>query len=185
MGRSQQWKSQFFAQANGKSSETFPDEALARLPLKGGHASSATTLFLGDDSAVSTVRRFVLEVLGYFVLTGRIQPLMIDIRINNGSSSGSNGSGSNGSSSGKRAATPRPTRQEWFFDCLKGTLLSYLRPGGNSRVTLQQVDGLKRRIQISCGVSEEEIKEAIASWMDAMPYSDSKRVKEIRGKYGP
>jgi len=180
MGRSQQWNSQFFAQANGKSSETFPDEALARLPLKGGHASSATTLFLGDDNAVSTVRRFVLEVLGYFVLTGRFQPLMIDIRISNGSSSGSNGC-----SSGKRAANPRPTRQGWFFDCLKGTLLSYLRPGGNSRVTLQQVDGLKRRIQISCGVSEEEIKEVIASWMDAMPYSDSKRVKEIRGKYWP
>src|SRR5262249_13704529 len=92
---------------------------------------------------------------------------------------------SNGSCSGKRAANPRPTRQEWFFACLKGTLKSYLRPGGISRVSLEQVDGLKRRIQISCGVSEEEIKEVVASWIDAMPYSDSKRVKEIRRKYWP
>ena len=125
MGRSQQWSPQGFRQANGKSSEAFPDKALA------------------------------------------------DIH------------GSNGSSSGKRAANPRPTRQEWFFACLKGTLSSYLRPGGNSRVTLQQVDGLKRRIQISCGVSEEEIKKVIASWINARPYSDSDRVKEIRRKYWP
>jgi len=68
---------------------------------------------------------------------------------------------------------------------LKGTLQSYLRPGGNSRVTLQQVDGLKRRIQISCGVSDKEIKEVIASCIDAMPDCDFKRVKEIRRKYWP
>ena len=92
---------------------------------------------------------------------------------------------SNGSSSGKRAGNTRPSRQEWFFACLKGTLQSYLRPGGNSRVTLQQVDGLKRRIQISCGVSDKEIKEVIASCIDAMPDSDFKRVKEIRRKYWP
>src|SRR5215472_4555550 len=173
MGRSQEWSSQAFVRANAKSSETFPDKALAKLPLKDRDASSPTTLFLGDDSGASTVRRFVFEDLGYFVLTGRFQPLMIDIRR------------SNGSSSGKRAGNTRPTRQEWFFACLKGTLLSYLRPGGNSRVTLQQVDGLKRRIQISCGVSDEEIKEVIASCIDAMPHSDSNRVKEIRRKYWP
>jgi hypothetical protein len=124
MGRSQEWSAQGFRQANGKSSETFPDEAFAGVPS------------------------------------------------------------SNGSSSGKRA-NPRPNRQEWFFACLKGTLKSYLRPGGNSRVTLQQVDGLKRRIQISCGVSDEEIKKVIASCIDAMAYSDFKRVKEIRRKYWP
>src|SRR5262249_25073084 len=125
MGRSQEWSPQGFRQANGKSRETFPDEALA------------------------------------------------DIRR------------SNGSSFGKRAANTRPSRQEWFFACLKGTLLSYLRPGGNSRVTLQQVDGLKRRIQISCGVSEEEIKEAIASWIDSWPNCDSARAGQIRRKYWP
>src|SRR5215813_1930608 len=125
MGRSQEWSPQGFRQANGNSSETFPDEALA------------------------------------------------DIRR------------SNGSSPGKRAANTRPSRQEWFFACLKGTLLSYLRPGGNSRVTLQQVDGLKRRIQISCGVSEEEIKEAIASWIDSWPNCDSARAGQIRRKYWP
>jgi hypothetical protein len=92
---------------------------------------------------------------------------------------------SNGSSSGTRAGKTLPTRQEWFFACLRGTLLSYLRPGGNSRVTLQQVDGLKRRIQISCGVSDEEIKKVIASCIDARPNSDYKRVKEIRRKYWP
>ena len=80
---------------------------------------------------------------------------------------------------------PRPTRQEWLFACLKGTLASYLRPARFSRVTLQQLDGLKRRVQISCGVREEEIKEVIASWIDAMPYSDSERLKEIRRKYWP
>jgi len=89
---------------------------------------------------------------------------------------------SNGSSSGKRAANPR---QEWFFACLKGTLKSYLRPGGISRVTLEQVDGMKRRIQISCGVSEEKIKEAIASWIDSWPNSDSERAGQIRRKYWP
>lgn len=78
-----------------------------------------------------------------------------------------------------------PTRQEWFFACLKGTLASYLRPARFSRVTLQQVDGLKRRIQISCGVGEEEIKEVIASWIDAMPYSDPVKLREIRRKYWP
>src|SRR5215472_4794241 len=89
----------------------------------------------------------------------------------------------NGSSSGKRAAHPPPTRQEWFLACLKGTLKSYLRPGGISRVTLEQVDGMKRRIQISCGVSEEKIKEAIASWIDSWPNSDSERAGQIRRKY--
>ena len=122
MGRCQAWSPQVFAQANGKSSETFPDEAPA------------------------------------------------DIRR------------SNGSCSGKRAANPR---QEWFFACLKGTLKSYLRPGGISRVTLEQVDGMKRRIQNSCGVSDEEIKEAIASWIDSWPNSDPERAGQIRRKYWP
>ena len=78
---------------------------------------------------------------------------------------------------------PPVTREQWFFACLKGTLISYLRPGRISRVTLQQFDGLKRRMQISCGVSEEKIKEAIASWIDALPNCDSERVEEIRRKY--
>src|SRR5262249_43013858 len=125
MGRCQAWSPQVFAQANGKSSETLLDEALA------------------------------------------------DIRK------------SNGSSSAKRAANPRPTRQEWYFACLKGTLKSYLRPGGISRVTLEQVDGMKRRIQISCGVSDEKIKESIASWIDSWPNSDSERAGQIRRKYWP
>jgi len=80
---------------------------------------------------------------------------------------------------------PHATRREWFFACLKGTLASYLRPARFSRVTLQQLDGLKRRIQISCGVSEQEIKEAIVSWIDAMPYSDPERLKELKRKYWP
>jgi len=78
---------------------------------------------------------------------------------------------------------PPVTREQWFFACLKGTLISYLRPGRISRVTLQQFDGLKRRMQSSCGVSEEKIKEAIASWIDALPNCDSERVEEIRRKY--
>lgn len=78
---------------------------------------------------------------------------------------------------------PRLNREQWFFACLKGTLISYLRPGRISRVTLQQFDGLKRRIQISCGASEEKIKAAIASWIDALPNCDSERVEEIRRKY--
>lgn len=78
---------------------------------------------------------------------------------------------------------PYVTREQWFFACLRGTLVSYVRPGGISRVTLQQLDGLKRRIQLSCGVSEEKIKAAIASWIDALPNCDSERVEEIRRKY--
>ena len=78
---------------------------------------------------------------------------------------------------------PRLNREQWFFACLKGTLISYLRPGRISRVTLQQFDGLKRRMQISCGVSEEKIKAAIAAWIDALPNCDSERVEEIRRKY--
>jgi len=38
-------------------------------------------------------------------------------------------------------------------------------------------------MQISCGVSEEKIKAAIASWIDALPNCDSERVEEIRRKY--
>jgi len=78
---------------------------------------------------------------------------------------------------------PYVTREQWFFACLKGTLISYLRPGRISRVTLEQLDGLKRRMQISCGVSEEKIKAAIASWIDALPNCDPERVEEIRRKY--
>jgi hypothetical protein len=78
----------------------------------------------------------------------------------------------------------RATREEWYLACLKGTLASYLRPGG-SRVTLEQVDGLKRRIQISCGVGEEKIKEAIASWIDSWPNCDFERAGQIRRKYWP
>ena len=77
------------------------------------------------------------------------------------------------------------TREQWFFACLKGTLVSYLRPSRNSRVTLKQLDGLKRRIQISCGISEEKIKAAIESWIDALPNCDSERAEEIRRKYWP
>jgi len=79
----------------------------------------------------------------------------------------------------------RATREEWYLACLKGTLASYLRPGGISRVTLEQVDGLKRRIQISCGIGEETIKEAIASWIDSWPNCDYERAKQIRRKYWP
>ena len=77
----------------------------------------------------------------------------------------------------------RAAREEWFLACLRGTVKSYLRPGGISRVTLEQVDGLKRRIQISCGVGEETIKEAIGSWIDSWPNCDSERAGQIRRKY--
>ena len=79
----------------------------------------------------------------------------------------------------------RATREEWFFACLKGTLVSYLRPGRISRVTLRQLDGLMRRMQISCGVSEEKIKKAIASWIDVLPNCDRERAEEIMRKYRP
>ena len=83
----------------------------------------------------------------------------------------------------RRSTIDRVTREEWFFACLKGTLISYLRPSRNSRVTLQQLEGLMRRIQISRGVSEEKIKKAIASWIDVLPNCDRERAEEIRRKY--
>jgi len=75
------------------------------------------------------------------------------------------------------------TLEEWSFACLKGTLASYLRPGSIRKVSLQQFDGLKRRVQTSCGVSEDKIKEAIATWIEASPNCDSARAEAIRRKY--
>jgi hypothetical protein len=75
------------------------------------------------------------------------------------------------------------TLEEWPFARLKGTLASYLRPGSVRQVTLQQFDGLKRRVQTSYGLSEEKIKEAIAACIEACPNSDSERAAEIRRKY--
>ena len=73
--------------------------------------------------------------------------------------------------------------EEWSLACLKGTLASYLRPGSIRKVTLQQFDGLKRRVQTSYGVSEDKIKEAIAAWMNTFPNRDPERAEEIRRKY--
>ena len=73
--------------------------------------------------------------------------------------------------------------EEWSLACLKGTLDSYLRPGSVRKVSLQQFDGLKRRVQTSYGVGEEKIKEAIAAAIDASPNRDSKRAEEIRRRY--
>ncbi len=73
--------------------------------------------------------------------------------------------------------------EEWSLACLKGTLASYLRPGSIRKVTLPQFDSLKRRLQTSYGVSEEKIKEAIASCVDALPNCDSARAEGIRQKY--
>ncbi len=75
------------------------------------------------------------------------------------------------------------TRAEWSFGCLKSALTSYLRPGSIRKVSLQQFDGLKRRVQTSYGVGEEKIKEAIASCIDASPNRDPERAEEIRRKY--
>jgi hypothetical protein len=75
------------------------------------------------------------------------------------------------------------TREEWSFACLRGTLASYLHPGSIRKVTLQQFDGLKCRLQNSYGVSEEKVKEAIASCIDALPNCDSERAEEIRRRY--
>jgi hypothetical protein len=75
------------------------------------------------------------------------------------------------------------TRAEWSFACLKGALISYLHPGSVRKVTLQQFDTLKRRVQTSYGVSEEKIKEAIASCIDALPRCDFDRAEEVRQKY--
>jgi hypothetical protein len=75
------------------------------------------------------------------------------------------------------------TQTEWSFACLKGTLASYLRPASIRKVTLQQFDTLKRRVQTSYGVSEEKIKEAIASCIRATPNCDSERAEEVRRKY--
>ena len=74
-------------------------------------------------------------------------------------------------------------RTDWSFTCLKVTLTSYLYPGSIRKVSLQQFDGLKRRLQTSYGVSEEKINEAIASCIGASPNCDSKRAEEIRRKY--
>jgi hypothetical protein len=73
--------------------------------------------------------------------------------------------------------------EEWSLACLTGTLASYLRPGSIRKVTLRQFDGLKRRVQTSCGVSEDKIKETIAAWMNAFPNGDPKRAEEIRRRY--
>jgi hypothetical protein len=74
-------------------------------------------------------------------------------------------------------------RVEWPFTCLKTTLTSYLHPGSIRKVSLQQFDGLKRRLQTAYGVSEEKITEAIASCIGGSPNCDSKRAEEIRRKY--
>jgi hypothetical protein len=74
------------------------------------------------------------------------------------------------------------TRAEWSF-ALKGTLSSYLRPGSIRQVSLQQVDGLKRRVQASYGVTDRKIKEAIAACIESSPNCDSARADEIRRKY--
>jgi hypothetical protein len=73
--------------------------------------------------------------------------------------------------------------EEWSLACLKGTLASYLRPGSIRKVSLQQFDGLKRRVQTSYGVGEEKIKEAIAACIDSSPNCDSIRAEEVRRKY--
>ncbi len=74
-------------------------------------------------------------------------------------------------------------RKEWSLACLRGALTSYLRPGSIRKVSLKQFDGLKRRVQTSYGVSEEKIKETIASCIDGSPNCDSKRAEELRRKY--
>ena len=74
-------------------------------------------------------------------------------------------------------------RTDWPFACLKVTLTSYLYPGSIRKVSLQQIDGLRRRLQTSYGLSEEKIDEAIASCIAASPNCDSKRAEEIRRKY--
>jgi hypothetical protein len=74
------------------------------------------------------------------------------------------------------------TQAEWSFACLKSTLASYLRPASVRKVTLQQFDGLKRRVQ-TYGVSEKRIKEVIAACIDALPNCDSERAEGIRRKY--
>jgi hypothetical protein len=74
-------------------------------------------------------------------------------------------------------------REEWSLACLKGTLASYLHPGSIRKVTLKQFDGLKRRVQISYGVSEEKIKEAIVACMNTVPSHDPERAEEIRRRY--
>lgn len=75
------------------------------------------------------------------------------------------------------------SRAEWSFACLKGTLTSYLRPGSIRKVSLQQFDGFKRRLQTSYGFSEEKIKEGISSCLGALPNCDRERAEEIRRKY--
>jgi hypothetical protein len=75
------------------------------------------------------------------------------------------------------------TRGEWSVAYLKGTLTSYLRPGSIRKVTLQQFDGVKRRVKTSFGMSEHEIREAIAACISGSPGYDAERVAEIRRKY--
>jgi len=75
------------------------------------------------------------------------------------------------------------SRAEWSFACLKSTLTSYLHPGSIRQVTLPQFDALKRRVQTSFSVSDEKIKEAIASCISALRNCDSERVEEVRRKY--
>jgi hypothetical protein len=74
-------------------------------------------------------------------------------------------------------------RTDWPFTCLKTTLISYLYPGSIRKVSLQQFDGLRRRLQTSYGLSEEKMNQAIASCIGASPNCDPKRVEEIRRRY--
>jgi hypothetical protein len=73
-------------------------------------------------------------------------------------------------------------RAEWRF-VLKGTLASYLRPESIRKVTLEQIDGLKRRVQTSYGVTDKKLKEAIASCIESSPNCDAARADEIKRKY--
>jgi hypothetical protein len=90
-----------------------------------------------------------------------------------------------GACPGRESETMRElmSLEEWSLACLKGTLASSLRPGSIRKVSLQQFDGFKRRVQTSYGVGEEKIKQTIAAAIDASPNCDSERAAEIRRRY--
>ena len=74
------------------------------------------------------------------------------------------------------------TRADWPL-ALKSTLASYLSPGSIRKVTLEQVDGLKRRVQTCYGVTDKKIKGAMVSCIESSPNCDSARAEVIRQKY--
>ncbi len=73
--------------------------------------------------------------------------------------------------------------QEWSLQWLTGMVSSCLRGGSMGKSTLEQIDGAKRRIESSCGVTEIQLRAAIATGIEQSPNRDSEQAKEFRRRY--